>query len=242
MGVWGKQIIKRLLGRFNYQIRYAHPEIVGGVDFEKDIRLLVKNKNPICFDVGANVGQTIESMRKIFDRPRIYSFEPAVEVFSILQSKGFESSVSLHNIALGSSESRQEFINYDSSDMSSFLPLTAVDDNPFRNVAIRNKAIVEVTTLDCFVAQHEIPAIDLLKIDTQGYDLQVLMGAKKSLESGLVRNVLVELNFIPMYSLQCSPEELMEFLQKFDIQLIDFYEKVRSGHKLSWCNALFSRC
>jgi hypothetical protein len=81
----------------------------------------------------------------------------------------------------------------------------------------------------------------LLKIDTQGFDLEVLRGAMETLQSGLVKNVLIELSFMKIYQGQGSIPEIIELLDKQGISLIDFYEKIRQGNKLAWCTALFGK-
>jgi FkbM family methyltransferase len=55
---------------------------------------------------------------------------------------------------------------------------------------------VSVRTIDDFCAEQAIAEIDLLKIDTEGYDLQVLEGARSLLTRGRVRFVYSEFNVL----------------------------------------------
>jgi hypothetical protein len=80
-----------------------------------------------------------------------------------------------------------------------------------------------------------------LKVDTQGYDLEVLLGAEESLKNGLIKNVIVELNFVRMYKGQSSAKEIIDLLARYNILLIDYYEKERQNNTLAWCTALFGR-
>ena len=100
---------------------------------------------------------------------------------------------------------------------------------------------MKTETLDRFIAAEKIDKIDLLKIDTQGFDLDVLQGAEQALSDELVSNVLVELNFIKMYQGQSSAEEINTYLNKYGFFLVDYYEKVRRSNTIGWCTALFSR-
>ena len=50
------------------------------------------------------------------------------------------------------------------------------------------------TTLDTFVEQHGIKNIDFLKIDTEGFELEVLQGAKQLLSEGKIGTVIFEYN------------------------------------------------
>ena len=137
---------------------------------------------------------------------------------------------------------QQEFFNYKNSCLSSFFPLDVDENNRFRSVGLNSREMVEMDTVDRFLQQKGIDAVDLLKIDTQGFDMEVLLGAKVALQSGVIQNVLVELNFVRKYKGECSPTEIIELLKKYNIVLSDFYEKVRQGPQnktLAWCTALF---
>ncbi len=236
-----KNKVKGLLRKYNYVVQHIAPNNISGVDLFRDMRLLVKTENPVCLDAGANRGQTIEMFQKSFKNPKIYAFEPSSEIFQILQSRKHGDQVSLHNFALGENNAKHEFINYQSSCLSSFLTLDAHEENRFRNWEIKSKEMVEVKTLDWFLQQYSIDTVDLLKIDTQGYDLPVLLGATESFQRGLIHNVFVELNFVRMYEKQSDAKEIIDFLAKYNIHLVDYYEKVRQHHTLAWCTALFTR-
>ena len=238
---WIADAVKSVLNRFDYRIVHSDRSEATGFDFAHDIRLLVQRDSPACFDVGANEGQSIDIIRKIFKDPRIYAFEPSRESFRKLQSKCYGSEALLHNFAFGSQNSREEFVNYEDSCLSSFLPLDDALENRFRDVKVKQRETVDVRTIDWFVQQNRIDRIDLLKIDTQGYDLQVLRGAKESLKRGLIDNVLVELNFVKIYQNQSDAHQIWEFLSENDIHLVDYYEKVRQNHTLGWCDALFTK-
>jgi FkbM family methyltransferase len=212
-----------------------------GVNLFDDLRQLINKESPVCLDVGANKGQTIDSLRRAFRNPYIYAFEPSTKTFKILKSKELGDRIFLYNKALAKKRQNREFINYNRHTLSSFLPLDSDVENRFREVGVNNKEIVEVDTVDRFLHHENIEDVDLLKIDTQGFDLEVLLGAKNALRSGVIRNVLIELNFVRMYEGQCSPEDVISMLKENDILLIDYYEKERQNYTLAWCTALFGR-
>lgn len=214
---------------------------ISGIDFREDLKLAIGSERPLCLDVGANEGQTIDLLQSLFDRPTIHAFEPSRKMFQTLQLRDFGSGVSLHKVALGNEIKTQEFINYKNSCLSSFLPLDTHAENRFRSVEIESREFVEVTTVDRFLQQNRISIVDLLKIDTQGFDLAVLLGAVEALQRGAIQNVLVELNFVRMYSGQSAPRDIIEFLAKHNMCLIDYYEKVRQNQTLAWCTALFGK-
>jgi FkbM family methyltransferase len=236
-----KNTIKRLLGHYDRRLVWWPPATVTGFDFHADLKHVIGTDNPLCMDVGANLGQTIALLKSVFPAPQIHSFEPSTETFRRLQANPVASDVQLYNYALGREVARRDFLNYMDPLLSSFLELDHGRENPFRGVTLHKSEPVDVRTVDWFVQEHDIASVDLLKIDTQGYDLEVLAGAAQALQEGVVRNVLVEINFVRMYERQSSASEIIDFLKLHGLGLVDHYEKVRMKNALSWCTTLFSR-
>src|SRR6266700_882712 len=77
---------------------------------------------PAIFDVGSNIGQSIDNFRSHFAAPYIHSFEPGAKNFEVLASKytGVDR-LQLNNFGLGARCESREFIENTRSDMSSFL-------------------------------------------------------------------------------------------------------------------------
>lgn len=236
-----KSALKGLLRRYHYVVSYFPPGVVRGIDFHHDLGVVVNRDSPMCLDVGANRGQTIEMFQRVFKTPVIHAFEPASDMFEELRAKSFPGRVTLHNFALGNCNEKREFINLANPCLSSFLKLDHHDDNCFKDIGVKNKEVVEVRTVDWFLSQNRIDAVDLLKIDTQGFDMQVLLGTADSLRRGMVKNVLVELNFVRLYENQNKATAVMDFLADNRIHLVDFYEKVGQHKTLAWCTALFAK-
>lgn len=235
-----KPAINRLLYPLNLRISRAYKGRFTGLHLFSDLRVLIDAKSPVCLDVGANVGQTIENLQRTF-RALIHSFEPAKKTFAVLRSRGYGDRVHLHNHALGRNCEQREFINYSGSTLSSLLPVHTGEQNPFREVAERDREVVRVETVDSFLDRHDIARVHLLKVDTQGFDLDVLQGARHSLQQGRISYVLVEVNFAQLYDGQASAADIFGYLQRHDMQLIDLYEKEHRKNRLAWCSALFGR-
>lgn len=236
-----RRAFKQMLRSLNRQLIYMPSGVIGGLNIGEDLRILLARQDPVCVDVGANEGQTISLLRRYFDHPHVYAFEPSAETFSVLKANGYGETVEIHNIALGDGEGRRELTKFSLPVMNSLLKMDPSPDNPFRDLDAVASEWVEVTTLDKFIHERQITRVDLLKVDTQGFDLRVLHGAAGSLASGIVRNVYVELNFVPMYAGQSSVREIEDFLQGHGFGLVDYYEKSRAGAALAWCNALYTR-
>ena len=241
MGNFIKKFFKRRFKATKRKPDHALEDNPFGVNLFDDLRQIIDKDSPVCLDVGANKGQTIDALQKAFRNPYIYAFEPSTETFKLLQSKELGERIFLYNKALGKKRQKREFINYNRHTLSSFLPLDPDVENRFREVDVNNREIVEVDTVDRFLQNENIGNVDLLKIDAQGFDLEVLSGAKNALQNGVIRNVLIELNFVKMYKGQCSPGDVISMLKEHDIFLIDYYEKERQNYRLAWCTALFGR-
>jgi FkbM family methyltransferase len=203
---------------------------------------MIPARSPVLFDIGANRGQTLELFVSIFPQARIHAFEPSSTTFAALQSIRHGENVSLHQVAMGAKNGETIFHNYEDSCLSSIHRLDPNAENEFKNTKLSGTEIVPVRTVDWFVREGGIMAIDLLKIDTQGHDLEVLRGAARSFQNGLIRNVYIELNFIKLYQNQGDVRQIMNFFAHHRMQLVEFYEKVRGTDSvLQWCNALYTR-
>ena len=214
---------------------------VTGYALDRDLGLLIRTENPVCFDVGANEGQTIRLFQRCYSRPVIYAFEPASATCAALAGQSFDNRVQVHQLALGEREGVAEFRNYKHSELSSFLPLHADKaENIFAEEEVVSVESVQVATLDGFCSANGIDRIDLLKIDTQGFELPVLRGGVGLFNGQRIGAVLLELNFSTLYEGQSDALEILHLLRSHGMRLVDYYEKERmTGRELSWATALF---
>lgn len=98
-----------------------------------------------------------------------------------------------------------------------------------------NKAIeVDVMTIDEWAQKYEIKSIDLLKIDVEGAELQVLLGAQHTLEA--VKAVLIEYNKLTYAASGISIREIRDFLLKFEFRWYALPWKPFSRKSVNWAN------
>ena len=216
-----------------YDIRRKTPDIMG-VDPYVDIQKLLGGRTQsFFFDVGANTGQTVSKLRNIAPSAEIHCFEPSIKAFQALKANtATDKAVTLNNIALGAvSETRQFFECGQHTDMSSFLMLpeglkTSVVD-------------VDMTSLDNYCKDNGIVSIDLLKMDVQGFELDVLSGADSMISNNGVKLILTEFMFRKIYKEAPGMTTLYDALEDKGYRLISFYRPHFRDYCASYLDALF---
>ena len=180
-----------------------------GLDIKKKLNLSFdeiykkKFKNPIIFDVGANKGQSIKFFTQVFENPKIYAFEPSPKTFGFLKKfvDHLESNeISIFQIGIGDKEQIIDFYESMLSETSTFsLPdqnseyLKKKNRVLFQNVESAFTSIpTRVTTIDAFLNENKVERIDVLKIDVEGFELEVIRGAQQALRGGRVKIVQFE--------------------------------------------------
>ena len=227
-----RKAVKQFLRRAGIDIRFI-PEI--GFDAYADMRKLVATDCPVVFDVGANRGQTIEHFRDAFARPVIHAFEPGLDTFVALQrGRAGLPDLHLNNVALGARAESRTFIHSEPDNMSSFLE-PSVDAWG----EIRDRYPVEVITVDDYCAAHGIEHIDILKSDTQGFDLDVIKGARHTIDRHAIHLIFMEITFSDMYKGLPRFDEIYAFLADRGFALVSFYDFYYQHGRAGWTDALF---
>jgi hypothetical protein len=90
---------------------------------------------------------------------------------------------------------------------------------------LRGVEEVDVTTLDDFLAANGVSAVDLLKIDAEGYDLEVLKGAEQTLSAGRVRVVMAEVGFHPGDDRHPLFDDVRDMLVDYGFAVFGIYEQ-----------------
>ncbi|MFN8412540.1 MAG: FkbM family methyltransferase [Anaerolineales bacterium] len=218
---------------------YFYRFLPHGINILSDIRRKARGyRMSVIFDVGANVGQSSKEYIRRYPTAQIVCFEPIRATFGELQNnlKKFHN-VQFHQLALGAIQERVKIILQPSSVENSLLNRANT-----ATLGKTNNEIVEVETLDTFCANHNIDHIDFLKIDTEGYDLNVLKGGNAMLEAHKVSFIQVEAGMSPFNKSHASFEDLKAYLESKDYFLFGIYGQALewSGKpRLRFCNAVF---
>jgi FkbM family methyltransferase len=211
-----RKLLKRLIYSLGWETISRN---AFGRDIYQDIRQIIGNENLTLFDVGANVGQTIQAFQEKFNTSEIHAFEPGSLAFSQLSSK-FSSveNVTVNMLALGSTTEKKTFHENTYTEMSSFLQLGDIGWG-------RIQSLTEVPVMrgDEYCMSKSITKIDLLKIDTQGFDFEVIKGFSAMLEVGAVHIVYFEVTFMELYDNLPNFGEIYQYLTSFGFHLVSFY-------------------
>ena len=185
----------------------------------KAIKSIIEINDPIIFDVGANQGQTIDSIRNVFPKSSIHSFEPSKVCFKLLKDKyGGIDNIKVNNVAVGAEKGILEFNEYSWSALNSLLK------RAFTKAEIVDNYNVDVISLDDYCIKNSINSINLLKTDTEGYELNVLKGAFKLMDNNKIQYVYVEVFFYENYINQSSFGDIYNFLIQKGFNLVRFYD------------------
>jgi FkbM family methyltransferase len=186
-----KQLVKSLARSCGYEIRSINRSPPNLIDF------LDSRQVDLVFDVGANIGQFAMGLRQLGYTGDIVSFEPVRSAFDILQQNAAaDPKWVAYNLGLGE---RAEEVNIQVSEAtvySSILPQTdeAVRfDSRTRTVRVEK---ITLTTLD-EIARPFVGRNPFLKVDTQGFERQVLAGAKEMLKT--LKGVQLEVPIVHLY-------------------------------------------
>lgn len=219
----GFEIVRTPANRIGFESR-----LIMGRDPLHDVKAIL-GQDPRCiFDVGAHVGQTARRFAQAFPRAEIYSFEPDSRSFAaLLANTGSLRRVTCVHAAVGGRGGEATLFRNAYDQTNSLLPNDA-DAAQFvlfpDYVAPAGTEQVPLITLDAFRAERGIGAVDLLKMDVQGYELEVLRGAAETLQSAAVPLIYTEVWFVRSYQSQPLFQDVYQFLYALDYRMVGIYE------------------
>jgi len=224
-----KNLVRGAAAKFNYVITRR-------TDAFADMRRFVPaDAPPVILDVGANLGQTARKFRATFPSSVIHCFEPGTETFNALQQNfASDKNMYLWGSAVGSSVGKQTFLENTEPDMSSFLELSTTGWGE-----VKKRLLVDVTTVDQFLREQNILTVDILKSDTQGYELEVFKGAEEAMRVNRIGLIYFEFIFSEMYRNLPRFGEVFRYLTDRGFLLVSIYDIHYRRHLADWANMLF---
>jgi FkbM family methyltransferase len=224
----------RTLDRLGYELRPLSTETLSQEETRR-ARLLRSRGITLVLDVGASKGHYALQLRRIGFEGRIVSFEPLAEPFSALAAAAARDEAwDCRRLALGARDGEAEINVAGNSTSSSLLEMEERHVQSAPQAAYVGTESVAVASLDSIWG--DLVGDDArvyLKLDVQGFELEVLRGADAHL--GSVDCVQAELSFVPLYRDAPTFMEMIEFLGSRGFRLAGLeegHDDVRTGEML----------
>lgn len=236
-----KQGIQRMMRHLGYELKRYSPE---QSETAQLMRILSVHNVNLVLDVGANKGQYAALLRRGGYRGTIVSFEPLSEAHAVLvaASKLDPSWIAAPRMALGSGDGEIDIHIARNSSSSSVLGMTSTHRSaaPMSDYVAKERAMI--ARLDKTAAKYISPeTIVHLKIDTQGYEHEVLRGAEGVLK--YVASLQIELSLALLYEGQKLFSQMLPTIESLGFDLWGVFPVLvepNSGRLLQ-VDGLFSR-
>lgn len=201
---------------------------------DSQLQTIFSTHKLICFDVGAGGGFRALELLEPFTE--LYGFEPDEAACSQLNTSIYPASAfykaQAWPLAVSDSCGTVPFYIAGNKGMNSLLKPTAEQfDVHFgeaagskfwrEQLAEKEQTTAETVMLDAFCKTHEIKTIDLVKLDTQGAELNVFAGAAALLETNAISIIKTEVSFFRHYENQCLFGDVDVLLRSKNYELID---------------------
>lgn len=184
------------------------------------LRRLEERDIGLVFDIGANSGQFAKELLSIGYKGRVVSFEPLSEPHLLLKSAadGVENWLVHSRGAIGEKDGHVDINISGNSVSSSILPMLETHE-----LAAQNSVYVGRESTPCYKLDDVSPEYTdekepyFVKIDTQGYEWQVLQGGAKTIQQA--SGVHCELSLSPLYEGQKLWRDIIDYFEDAGLQL-----------------------
>lgn len=175
------------------------------IHHKRMVKFLQNRSIKTIIDIGAHKGEFTENALQMEGVNKIIAFEPQKKIFGILKKKFIhDNNVSLNNLAL-SDKVGKKLMKINKMTATSTLNDINKDSLYFKlkNFLLNEKSSivaeeeVDTITFDIFFKELKFNDNTLLKIDTEGYELNVLKGSEKKIVE--IKYILIENQFSNMY-------------------------------------------
>jgi len=210
-------------------------------EIERDIKEYLKKKDKIVFDVGCFRGTFTENLikneQKLGLESNFFLFDPNPNVKNYIKHLLQNEKVKYFNLAFDNSNTNKKFYlnTFMEPAGSSLNPLLKDDKKwtisrkfimqilqPFKRIGGFSEINVQTQTLDNFCLSNKIENIDVLKIDTEGNDLNVLKGAKKLLSENKIKAIYTEISDTKI-NFKEKEKSTIDFLNNYNFDLRKIY-------------------
>ncbi|MGL4637683.1 MAG: FkbM family methyltransferase [Beijerinckiaceae bacterium] len=221
---------------------------------EAELRLFAQLKAfgyapDVVFDIGASNGVWSDLVNGIFPSAQYHLFEPLADTIATYKAPlkkllPKRSNFTLHKVGLGDSNNVQEMAIFEGGVGSTFLEMDRIksqQDSLKQTSGLSDIAAFNVYRLDDFVAEKKLPKPQIIKMDTQGFELAIMNGGEETIRSADI--LALETWLYRGYGVTTPLlHELIEPLEKLGFMLVDFGDGYWGNkHKLTAIDAFFMR-
>ncbi len=209
-----KALIQKFLKKRGFYITHYPNE-----DMARRMKIISTNHIDVVFDVGANIGQYVSKMREYGYNKKVISFEPLKSAFEKLKIvAAYDQNWILNNYALGDEDTKSLINVSDNSVSSSILNILPTHLQGAPQSKYVSQEEIEIKKVDTiFDSLCKNGENVMLKIDTQGYEKNVIDGAIQSLNR--IKVIQLEMSIFPLYENEMLYMEMINYLDKFGFQL-----------------------
>lgn len=182
------------------------------------------HENSIVFDVGANRGDWGIEILKLDRGCNLFCFEPNEKIIRELNANLsiYSNKFKIINSGLSREELSLDYYDYENfNELSSFNRRLNVEQS--LGLGVPNIKSLKCSTLDKFCELNGIDFIDFLKVDTEGHELDVLLGSENLLSKGKISKIQFEYGGTYIDS-GITLKQVFELLQKYDFKIFKLGE------------------
>ena len=181
-------------------------------------------------DIGSHKGETINLFLKEFNIQKIFAFEPNIKLFNFLTKKYDNKKVKLFNCGVGLYEEDLDLNIMIDSASSTFNSINLESDYYKKKNRIvtflsnkknllEDKQKISVVSLSKIIQENKISIIDILKIDTEGFEFNILKGTKE-IDLKKIRYIYFEHHYDLMIKKGYNFSDINKFLIKNNFKKI----------------------
>lgn len=251
---YGSLLTKLVPNHYQYKVGSYRTICRNGINFQVDISDLIgwyiyfgfKEKAKehlielaeiadIVLDIGANIGETsLRLGQKIQTDGKVFAFEPAQYNYNQLQknlSLNSLKNISTYPLGIGAFEGKFKLYTIDQHNKGK----NKISEN---NLPDSKKETIQLTTIDQFVKSNQIPKVDLIKLDIEGFEMKALKGGMKTLKKYSPK-LFIEIDNQHLVEQGSSAKELFNYLMAFNYELIEADNKRQLDQTLNYEHAHF---
>jgi FkbM family methyltransferase len=203
------------------------------------IKLTGSHTPQVVYDIGAYTGTWALLAKACLPNAAIHAFEPlAIHAAQFREETKNVRDITLHEIGMGAGMGKAHMYVTNRTDSSSLLKPTKYAASQF-SVFEEKKETISVVSLDQYVSGNKLPLPDLIKLDVQGYELEVLSAGQTCL--GHADWVICEVSFTEYYQGQPLFHDVIDFMHRNGLELYALGHDTPLGEKLTQIDILFKR-